>query len=268
MIVMGTVDSDKTLKLFGIGVLKIKKDCKGQFDVLFQKGLGRSLIQNIVELYKDEINSNSQGTSFVPIAEYSIFMKFFEIFGEKIVLLYLDEKSTTDKYPQLYQHSKYIQGVINASGVEGLNISECCDTGIEIPKDDGMAGVFILNENGVPLFTRVKNEIETDEPGVGGLIGGFISAILSFSKYLIGPKEDTGSKLKEIDLGDRKFSIITRKGIIFAFLIKKKTELTERYIYLIIDDFLSKYAGILENFNGCVNKFDPFDMIMNQYFNM
>ncbi|KKL74711.1 hypothetical protein LCGC14_2062130, partial [marine sediment metagenome] len=95
-------------------------------------------------------------------------------------------------------------------------------------------------------------------------IGGFISALLSFSNTIIG--EETGAKLKEINFGNQQFYVISKSTVIFAFLVENMNSLLQRYMYLIADEFLYEFRDYLKVFNGDVTPFTSFEENINQYF--
>ena len=64
------------------------------------------------------------------------------------------------------------------------------------------------------------------------------------------------------------FYTITKKNIIFAFLVEKLTPLIKRYMYLMADEFLEEYKQDLENFNGDVTRFYKFEHNINRYFSI
>ncbi|GAH69954.1 unnamed protein product, partial [marine sediment metagenome] len=95
-------------------------------------------------------------------------------------------------------------------------------------------------------------------------IGGFISALLSFSNTIIG--EETGAKLKEINFGNQQFYVISKSNVVFAFLVENMNQLLQRYMYLIADEFLFDFRNYIKEFNGDVTPFNEFESKINQYF--
>ena len=76
---------------------------------------------------------------------------------------------------------------------------------------------------------------------------------------------DSGS-LKEINFGIQKLSIIVKSNIIFAFLVEDMDPLIERYMYLIVDDFIANKKEDVDSFNGDVSIFNDFDKNLENYF--
>ncbi len=250
------------LNVYGIGILKVSDVYHAKFDVLYQKGIGLSLIQNIFEMYKNEIASKQTGSSFVPMTEYSIFLTHFVTPAGKFVLFYLENNASSGSYPRIYKHAKKIQDLFSSGSSSIPTIQRLCRDSIDIPIDLGVGGVFILDKNGIPLFSKVL----TKEEASSSLVGGFISAILSFSKYVVGSDPNLSGQLKEINFGNCLFTIVEKKGIIFAFLVKTRSQSTTRYMNIIVDEFINSFENQLNNFYGNVSIFEPFEETINQYF--
>ena len=86
------------MEMLGIGLVKISQiDVGAQFNVLFQKGIGVPLIQNVIELYKKEIIHKKQGNSIIPLEKFTIFIHYFtnENHNQDIlVIIYMEEKNS------------------------------------------------------------------------------------------------------------------------------------------------------------------------------
>jgi len=268
MIIMENFQNSKEsaalMQLLGIGLVKISEnEVNGKFNVLFQKGIGIPLVQNVMELYKKEIISKKQGNSIIPLNDMTIFLHYFENSNHEIlVIIYMEEKETSINFSQLYLLSKDINKKFQ-SHLSLDNIIYEFNSAIEIPKTDGVIAIFIIGSTGSPFVSRInKNRSNIQDHEVH--IGGFISALLSFSNTIIG--EETGAKLKEINFGNQQFYVITKNNVIFAFLVEKMTSLIQRYMYLLADEFLFSYKDILRNFNGDITPFSNFEEKINQYF--
>ncbi len=256
-------NSDK-LQMLGYGLLKISEiSLEGKFDIEFQKGIGVPLIQNILELYKKEIINKRQGNSIIPLDHFTIFIQFFKNNENGIsVIIYMEEKERSVNFPKLYFLSKRITKKVlsNAPISEVLNIFE---NEIEIPREEGIIAIFIIGSAGSPFISKInKKRSNIAEHEVH--IGGFISALLSFSNTIIG--EETGAKLKEINFGNQQFYVISKSTVIFAFLVENMNSLLQRYMYLIADEFLYEFRDYLKVFNGDVTPFTSFEENINQYF--
>ncbi len=253
----------KHLEMLGVGLIKILNgNIDEKFDVVFQKGIGLPLIQDIIELCKNEISNAIQGNSIIPVNKYTIFIHYFQNKEDIMVILYMDEKNDSLSYPQLYLLTKSIRNKFRLD-TPMAEIIEFCNEKIKIPQPEGIIGVFILGANGTPYISKInKNRTTIAERSV--TISGFISALFSFSQEVIG--KETGAILKEINFGNQRFYMIIKGKVIFAFLIEKVSPILQRYMYQIVDEFLEKYGSIVEKFNGDVTQFYDFKKVIEQYF--
>jgi hypothetical protein len=259
-------DNSERFQMLGYGLLIISDiESKGAFKIILQKGIGVPLIQNVLELYKNEIITKKQGSSIIPLNEFTIHIQYFNNNSREIsVILYMEEKepNTAVNFSQLYFLSKKIYNKIlsNASLTE---ISKAFEDKIEIPKSSGVIAIFVIGSAGSPFLSKInkkRNNIADHEVH----IGGFISALLSFSNTIIG--EETGAKLKEINFGNQQFYVISKSNVIFAFLVENMNSLLQRYMYLIADEFIYDFNNYLKEFNGDVTPFASFEDKINQYF--
>jgi len=270
MIAMDTAQNSnqsiEKLHILGYGLLNISEpESGGKLNVILQNGIGVSLIQNIFELYKSEIINKRQGNSIIPLDEFTIYIQYFKN-GEKniSVILYMEEKEPTVpvNFPKLYFLSRKINKQI-LSNAPLSKITKICESEIEIPKTDGVIAIFIIGSTGSPFVSKInKKRSSIAEHEVH--IGGFISALLSFSNTIIG--EETGAKLKEINFGNQQFYVISKSNVIFAFLVENMNSLLQRYMYLIADEFLFDFRNYIKEFNGDVTPFNEFENKINKYF--
>ena len=94
-------------------------------------------------------------------------------------------------------------------------------------------------------------------------VGGFISALFSFSQFVIG--KESGGKLREINFGNQSFYTITEKKVIIAYLIEKMTPLLKRYMYILAEEFVGRYSKALSQFDGDIAQFGMFENVINEY---
>lgn len=162
----------------------------------------------------------------------------------------------------MYFLSKKInQMVISKASIS--DIIDVFDQEIEIPRTEGIIAMFVIGSAGSPFISKInKNRTNIADHEVH--IGGFISALLSFSNTIIG--EETGAKLKEINFGNQQFYVISKSNVIFAFLVESMNSLLQRYMYLIADEFLYQYKDYIKAFSGDVTPFAAFEKNINQYF--
>lgn len=268
MIIMENFQNSKEstviMQMRGIGLVKISENkINGKLDVLFQRGIGIPLVQNIVESYKKEIINKKKGNSIITLEELTIFLNYFENSDHDIlVIIYMQEKENSINFSKLYPLSTNINKKFQLH--ESINnIINEFNSAIEIPRTEGVIAIFIIGSTGCPFVSRInkdRSNIQDHEVH----IGGFISALLSFSNTIIG--EETGAKLKEINFGNQQFYIISENDVIFAFLVEKMNPLIQRYMYLLADEFLFSYKDLLRNFNGNITAFSNFEKKINQYF--
>ncbi len=258
------------LKMLGIGLIKIpKNNSNGEFDLLYQKGIGLPLIQNIIELYRREILEKTQGNSIIPIDEKTIFIQYFNNNEDIYLIIFMDDKESDLNYPQLYFLVKKIKNSIRLRS-SLPEIKDLCNSLIKIPQATGISAVFILGYHGTCFISKI-NEERKSIINMELHISGFISAIFSFSTEILG--QESGAKLKEINFGNQVLFMISKNNVIFAYLVEtlnpmlgKYNHLLERYMYLIPDEFSTQYRQQIENFDGDITPFHKFEKILNQYF--
>ncbi|MEM4546992.1 MAG: hypothetical protein QXM12_07820 [Nitrososphaerota archaeon] len=111
--------------------------------------------------------------------------------------------------------------------------------------------IMVIGGGGICLASAVS--------GGEQLVGGLISAIMSFSRSVIG------SEIEFLEFKDRKvyFVVDKEKDVCVAAILSEK--LPEALIKFILEDvlnvFLSKYGNVLENWNGDLSVFNE----MNSY---
>ncbi len=268
MIAMNTAQNinngPERLQMLGYGLLNISEvDSDGKFDIICQKGMGAPLIQNVIELYKKEIILKKQGNSIIPLDDFTIYIQYFKNGEEKIsVILYMEEREQKVNFSKLYFLSKKVNKKLR-SEASTAGISDLFESEIVIPRSEGIIAIFIIGSTGSPFISKI-NKSRSNIADHEVHIGGFISALLSFSNTIIG--EETGAKLKEINFGNQQFYVISKSNVIFAFLVENMNPLLQRYMYLIADEFLYQFKDYLKKFNGDVTPFNEFEQKINQYF--
>jgi hypothetical protein len=264
-------NNPNNLEVLGIALVKITLDDNLEAKtfsskIIYQIGIGTPMVQDILEIFKLEIIKKESGNSIIPLEDFSVFINFFKDTQqplEKLILIYLYEKESTLQYSSLYLHSKSIVKYCSENSIKEL--PTFIKESVSIPKLEGVIGVFIIDIAGCPLFTKIMGNRKDIIDGEVQ-IGGFISALFSFSQYVIG--KESGGKLKEINFGNQLFYTITKKNIIFAFLVEGLNPLVKRYMYLIADEFLDAYKEELKDFDGDVTTFYDFGKKIDEYFNI
>ena len=153
---------------------------------------------------------------------------------------------------------------IAGSGKTSLtkHLIDICKMTVKIPQASGVVGIFIVDYAGCPLYSKVmgiRKDIQEGEVQ----IGGFISALFSFSQFVIG--KESGGKLREINFGNQSFYTITEKKCIIAYLIERMSPLLKRYMYIIAEEFIGRYGKKLEQFDGDIAQFAQFEEIASEY---
>jgi hypothetical protein len=258
------------IKITGYGFFLLEKGDKENwnYNKIFERGIGLSLAQNVFESYKDEFIEKGNGNSIIPIDDFMLVIHYFRSKngsqdGPVSLVLYLDPKDSEINYTKLYLLSKKITKQYKTSKKVESTMAICEDS-IEIPRLEHLTGVFVIDVNGCPFFTMVGSTQENvNEKEVH--ISGFISAIMTFSKEIIG-KESIGGGLKEINFGSKRIYIITKNNIIFAYLVDKMEPIIRHYIYMLSDVFLHKFKDEIKQFNGNSVPFEDFRTIIGNYF--
>ncbi|MFX1257346.1 MAG: hypothetical protein ACFFAN_05785 [Promethearchaeota archaeon] len=251
------------LQILGFGLFKIIKTNSGaNLNVIFQKGIGTPLIQNLIELYKKEIIDKKTGNSIIPLENFMIFIHYYEDNQGNITgIVYMDEKNNKMNYAKLYLISKKINNYFYSDMLIS-EIIKVCNDAIEIPRTKEIIAIFVLSSTGNLYYSKI-NKIRTNIAKSKVHISGFISVLFSFSKEIID--KEAGAKLKEINLGNQRFYMITNEKVIFTYLVEKINPLIQRYMYLIFDEFLDDYEENLKNFTGDLSFFEDFEKKINQY---
>jgi len=251
------------IHVLGAGVAEL--DSRGQSIITFQKGIGIQLMQKIIKQNQDEILQKKNGIKIDLIANYTVYIHYFNNKREKIVIvIYLDKKENILKFSDLFLISDNLNSLI-CSNTSSLDFKNACEKSIKIPRTNGVIAIFIISSAGHLFFFKYNKE-KTMFKNIELQVSGFISALLIFSREVIS--KDTGAKLKKINFGNRHFYLISEQNVIFAYLIEenKKDKINKRYLYLTSEEFLSKYKESISNFKGDVSIFVDFENIVDQYF--
>lgn len=256
------------IQILGVGVIKISDlSSKKEIDIIFQKGIGIQQIQKIISNNIDKIVEKRSGISIDLFRNYSVYLHFFDNNQDEIIsIIYLDKKENILNYSDLFTISQMLnQSIIEDDSLS--NVMHICNQEIQIPQHKGLIALFIIGSAGHLFFSKInKNKtrlIEHELP-----ISGFISAILSFSKEIIG--REPGTNLKQINLGNQIFYLNLRNHAIFAYLVEKQriSETFKKYVHLIADEFINRFKEKINpnTFNGELTQFRTFGSVVDQYF--
>ena len=112
--------------------------------------------------------------------------------------------------------------------------------------------LFIINRNGVPLFTKTYASSKV-EPN---LVSGFLTAVSSFVRE-ISPEQK--GALKSIDAEDMKIMLESGEDIVCALLVDYEDKLSREALRAVVERFEEKYKDILKSWDGNVAIFDTFE---------
>jgi hypothetical protein len=129
----------------------------------------------------------------------------------------------------------------------------------------GISALFIISTCGHCFFKRINKEKKFLAKNYIQ-VGGFISAILAFSKEVLC--NESGETLQTINFNNQQFEMHVKNDVIFAYLVdnKNNSEKIKRFIDLMIEEFLEMYSNIIVKFNGDLNPFDKFEKVIDKYF--
>ena len=256
--------NSQTFQLRGFCISEVNSS--GNLEIIFQKGIGITLTQKIIDLYKDKITQKRQGYIKDIIGDLTIYLHFFEKKPEnKLVIMYIDRIDNAMNYTKLYHISKQIYNSL-CSNTNYKNIKNFCDDTIKIPKAMGIIGVFIIDKAGFLYFSKI-NKNRPNMANHNFQIAGFLSAILIYSQDFIGSQE-YGLKLEDINLGGYHLFLKTKNNLIFAYIVDKDntTKNIKRYMQLIMEEFIYAYPSHIKNFKGDLTPFHKFEKVIDQYF--
>ncbi|MBY9010174.1 MAG: hypothetical protein KGD74_09950 [Candidatus Lokiarchaeota archaeon] len=269
---MIVLDNDNTppMHLRGVGLIKISDlNAGGTTQVLFQKGIGIQLIHTILKLNKAKIITKKQGIGIGLISDYTVYMHYFNTNpSEIIVIIYLDNKESIMKFSSYYEVSKKLNEAV-CSCEEFSNIQEICDEDFIIPRLDSVLALFIISTAGHLYYSKV-NEKKCRLGDFEIQISGFISALLIFTKEMIG--QGPGVELKHINFGNQQIYLTVKTNVIFAYFVEEERilKLDRKYMQLVSEEFLDMYKDHInpKTFNGDLSKYQSFGNIIDKYIMM
>lgn len=252
------IEEYRPLEMLGIGLVSITPR---NHNIIFHKGIGIQLLNKLVALYKGEIIEKREGIFIDYLGSFIVYIHFYEVEKEVFTIFYLNEKDKLIKYESLCALSNIIM-TCYCSNISTLELFSVCNR--IIPCVKGISAIFIIYRSGHSLFTKVNKEKKfLAENQIQ--VSGFISAILAFSKEVIG--KESGEGLQAIIFENERFFVHVRDNIIFAYLINKKKESKnlKRFIELIADEFMERFDSDLKDFNGDVTSFSEFEKVVDSY---
>jgi len=256
-----SLEVPKTIQVLGISLVSMTQN---RYNIVFNKGTSRSLVIDLIKLYRPEILSKKEGKIIELLGIFTVYIHFYTLGNEKISIFYVNEKDKLVNYDNLCSLSRLLVKTY-CSNVSISKIIKICN--IAIPSVEGISALFVINTTGHTLYTKIRND-KTKLTDNYIQIGGFLSAILMFSNEIIG--KNSGESLQAINFENQQFLISVRKGIIFAYLLEQPTqaEIIERYMELLKEEFFEMYCECLKNFDGDLNHFHTFEQVVEKYFSI
>lgn len=254
-----SLEIPKTIQVLGLGLVSMNQN---RHNIVFNKGISRSLMVDLLKLYRPEILNKKEGKVIDLLGIYTVYIHFYTFGSEKISIFYINEKDKLVNYDSLCSLSRII--VKNyCSNVSLSKIIKICNNAIPCLK--GISALFIINITGHTLFTKIRDD-KTRLLKNYIQIGGFLSAILMFSNEVMG--NNSGENLQAINFENQQFLITVREGVIFAYLLEDQTysKAIERYMELLKEEFFEMYCDCLKNFDGDLNHFHAFEGVVEKYF--
>jgi len=267
MIVLGN-DNTPPMHLLGVGLIKISDlSAGGITQILFQKGIGIQLIHTILKLNMNKFLAKKQGVLIDIISDYTVYMHYFNTNpSEIIVIIYLDNKESILKFSSYYELSKKLNEVAYRSQ-SSEDLQKICKCDFIIPKSDSLLAFFVISTAGHLFFSKVSDK--NSKLGDFGIqISGFISALMMFTKEMIG--EGPEVELKYINFGNQQIFLVVEHNVIFSYLVEEKriSKLDKKYMRIVSDEFLELFKDHIDpkNFRGDLTKFHIFENIIDTYF--
>jgi hypothetical protein len=249
------------MDLLGVGLVSMTDK---RYNVVFSKGIKRSLIKLLVKFYRSEILEKKEGKRIKLLGAYTVYVHFYTIENESISIFYVSETNKLIKYDGLCSLSKQL---VNSycSNATFSEINQLCNRVIPSAKD--LSALFVISTAGLSLFTKIRKDKKYLADNLI-TISGFISAILSFSNEVIG--KNTSDTLQAINFENQQFLLTVKEGVIFAYLVEDftKSKNIKRYMELLIEEFLDHYHDCIEDFNGEISQFRNFERVVDKYFDM
>lgn len=254
-----TLEHPSSMDLLGIGLVSMTEK---RYNIVFSKGIKRSLIKLLIRFYRSEILEKKEGKRIKLLGAYTIYAHFYTIEDECISIFYVSETNKLIKYDGLCSLSKQLLNSY-CSNATFSEINQLCNRAIPSAKE--LSALFVISTTGHSLFTKVRKDKKYLADNII-IISGFVSAILTFSNEVIG--KNTGDTLQAINFENQQFLLTVKDGVIFAYLIEDftKSKNIKRFMELLIEEFLYQYCDCIKDFNGDISQFINFERVVDKYF--
>jgi hypothetical protein len=254
-----TVGDLGELRLLGVGLISIKSHYS---DIIYIKGLGKSLVQRLFKLYEKKIKEKKNGKIIDLMGFHTVYVHYFTKPSETLVIIYINEKDKLVPYQELCSLSEELVNIyyFHHSVSDFSKLLKKV-----IPNIQGVLALFVLNVTGHSFITKIgKDQNFLKQNSIQ--VGGFISAISIFSEEVIA--KDSGEHLEAITFENFSFFITKKDELLIAYLVKKNVDckIVKRYIELIAEEFIETYGEEVMNFSGDINQFKNFTCVIDKYF--
>lgn len=252
------IETLESLEMLGIGLVSI---LERNYNIIFRKGIGTSLLNKLIKIYKKQIIEKKEGKIVELIGSYTVYVHFFKADNEIVAIFYVNEKDKLINYNDLCLLSNKLLTLFY-SNASNTKINSICNK--IIPSATGISALFIISVCGHALYVKInKKKKFLAENYIQ--VGGFISAIMAFSKEVTG--NESGDGLKAINFENEQFFIHLKGDVIFAYLVDKKIESRNlnRFIQLVAEEFVERFNDTFKNFNGDITPFSNFETVVDNY---
>jgi len=253
------LDTPAAMDILGVGIVSITER---NSNLIYNKGISRSLMKDLCRLYSSDILKKKEGKIIDLLGIFTVSIHFYSFKAKNIAIFYVIEKDTLANYDDMCSVSRNLAKLYCSNAPLSV-INKICTK--MIPSFEGLSALFVVSTTGHTLFTKIRDD-KTSISANHVQIGGFLSAILMFSNEVIGNHSE--NTLQSINLKDQQFIISVKEDLIFAYLVDQSatSDNFERYIELIAEDFLDQFRESVKNFNGDLGQFHVFDSIVDKYF--
>ncbi|MHA1472080.1 MAG: hypothetical protein ACTSQW_03160 [Promethearchaeota archaeon] len=220
------LDTPAAMDILGVGIVSITER---NSNLIYNKGISRSLMNDLIKLYSPDILEKKEGKLIDLLGIFTVSIHFYSFDTESIAIFYVIEKDTLTNYDKMCSVSRNLAKLYRSNAPLSA-INETCKN--MIPSFEGLTALFVVSTTGHTLYTKIReDQVSIEENHIQ--IGGFLSAILMFSNEVIGNHSE--NTLQSINLKDQRFIISVKEDIIFAYLVDEsaKSDNFERYVELI-----------------------------------
>ena len=173
------LDNPAAIGILGVGIVSITEK---NSNLIYNKGISRSLMNDLIKLYRPDILKKKEGKLIDLLGIFTVSIHFYSFDAENIAIFYVIDKKTLINYDKLCSVSRSLAQLYCSNAPLSM-ISKTCSK--LIPSFEGLSALFVVSTTGHTLFTKIKDDkVSISENHIQ--IGGFLSAILMFSNEVIG----------------------------------------------------------------------------------